>query len=116
MVGADPRFSFGALAMASLCLQRNEGCAFIATNDDAYDVVNGRKLPGNGAFVHSCYTHCEAQGDDFFTFAINGTTMQQAVSRWWNSDGNEPAQKHTYAPCLFQTSNQSAAWQCNPTC
>lgn len=72
--------------------------------------------PGNGAFVHSCYTHCEAQGDDFFTFAINGTTMQQAVSRWWNSDGNEPAQKHTYAPCLFQTSNQSAAWQCNPTC
>ena len=49
VVGADPSFSFGALAMASLCLQRNEGCTFVATNDDAYDVVNGRKLPGNGA-------------------------------------------------------------------
>merc|ERR1711871_554059 len=69
--------------------------------------------PGNGAFIHSCHTHCEAQGDQFFTFSIDGVTMQQAVSKWWNSDGTDKASAHTYAPCEYKTSSPH---KCNPTC
>ena len=69
--------------------------------------------PGNGAFVHSCHTHCEAQSDAFFEFAVNGVTMQQAVSKWWHSDGTEPASAHSYAPCEY---HESSPHKCNPTC
>ena len=44
VVGADARFSFAALAMASLCLERLPGCLFVATNADAFDMVSGRRL------------------------------------------------------------------------
>ena len=70
---------------------------------------------GNGAFVHSCSTHCEAQSDAFFTFAIDNTTMQQAVSKWWNMDAAQPAAQHSYRSCQYKT-NASEAYQCNPTC
>eukprot|EP00946_MAST-07B_sp_MAST-7B-sp1_P000728 g728.t1 len=68
---------------------------------------------GNGAFIHSCHTHCEAQGDDFFTFAVKGVTMQQAVSKWWHSDGTDPASAHSYAPCEY---HETSPHKCNPTC
>ena len=29
--------------------------------------------------------------------------MQMAVSAWWNSDGTDPASKHTYTPCEYNT-------------
>ena len=69
---------------------------------------------GNGAFLHSCHTHCEAQGDQFFSFSVNGKTMQQAVSAWWNSDGKDPADSHHYEPCTYHT--DSSPHKCNPTC
>ena len=35
------------------------------------------KKPGNGAFIHSCHTHCEAQTTaDWTKFAVNGVTIQ----------------------------------------
>lgn len=34
---------------------------------------------GNGAFVHSCHTHCEAQGPDFNKFKVNGVSIQQVA-------------------------------------
>ena len=47
--------------------------------------------PGNGAFIVSCHTHCEAQSDsDFTKFRIGGVSIQQAVSKWWNSEGTLP--------------------------
>lgn len=67
---------------------------------------------GNGAFIHSCHTHCEAQNAAWNTFAINGVTIQQAFSKWWNSV-DEPAANHNYKPCQFNT---SPARQCNPSC
>ena len=70
--------------------------------------------PGNGAFIHSCHTHCEAQGDAFFTFAVNGVTMQSAVSKWWNSDGTDPAAEHSYESCKYKTT--TSPHKCNPTC
>jgi hypothetical protein len=69
---------------------------------------------GNGAFIHSCHTHCEAQGGAFFKFAVNGITMQQAVSKWWNSD-SEPSSSHTYSPCFYKDGT-SGPRKCNPTC
>jgi STAM-binding protein len=31
----------------------------------------------NGAFIHTCHTHCEAFEDSWSSLAINGVTMQQ---------------------------------------
>jgi STAM-binding protein len=70
---------------------------------------------GNGAFVHSCHTHCEAQGNAFFTFQVNGVSMQQAVSKWWNSDGTDPASAHSYTPCMYKD-GAAGPRKCNPTC
>eukprot|EP00663_Eupelagonemidae_sp_cell21sb_P000231 gene231-1376_t len=39
------------------------------------------RAAGNGAFIHSCHTHCEAQGGAFNAIKIGGVSMQQAVSR-----------------------------------
>merc|ERR1711871_870362 len=34
---------------------------------------------GNGAFIHSCHTHCEGQNNEMYTtFSVDGTTMQEA--------------------------------------
>eukprot|EP00051_Salpingoeca_urceolata_P028230 m.485760 g.485760 ORF g.485760 m.485760 type:complete len:453 (+) comp23953_c0_seq1:161-1519(+) len=68
---------------------------------------------GNGAFVHSCHTHCEAQSPAWNKFAIGGVTIQQAVSKWWNSDGKDTAEEHTYTPCLYKSTSKH---ECNPTC
>ena len=85
---------------------------------------------GNGAFIHSklhpyfctsephvtgCHTHCEAQGATWNTFEVNGVSMQQAVSKWWNSDGSDPATKHTYTPCQYHA-GPTGPRKCNPTC
>ena len=43
--------------------------------------VNGAATynkPGNGAFIHSCHTHCEAQSGSWNSFKIGGVSMQQA--------------------------------------
>lgn len=74
--------------------------------------------PGNGAFVHSCFTHCEAQNDhDFTTFTVGGYTMQRAVSQWWASDVSAPAIQNTHMEA--SGCNYSESWPhhpCNPTC
>lgn len=68
---------------------------------------------GNGAFIHSCLTHCEAQGDTFNTFKINGVSMQQALGKWWASPITTPANDNNYVPCFY---NDLVPRQCNPTC
>ena len=47
--GYDQRFSFHKLVLASLYIQA--GAPFIATNQDAYDTVDGKNIPGNGCQV-----------------------------------------------------------------
>jgi hypothetical protein len=82
----------------------------IMSSTDTYD------RPGNGAFIHSCHTHCEAQSDDYFQgFTVNGVTMQQAVSKWWHSDGSDDAKEHTYTPCQYKT-KEGTKHMCNPSC
>lgn len=70
---------------------------------------------GNGAFIHSCHTHCEAQSSAWNTFTVNGKTIQEAVSDWWHDADDAPAEKHTYLPCLYKDGAQGPR-KCNPTC
>ncbi len=51
VVGLDTKFTYSKLCLASLYIQA--GAKFIATNDDAYDNIGGRKMAGAGAMVHS---------------------------------------------------------------
>lgn len=70
---------------------------------------------GNGAFIHSCSTHCEAQQDGAWTnFKAGGISMQKAFSKWWNADGLEAASAHTYGDCLYHTA--TSPHRCNPSC
>lgn len=71
------------------------------------------KKLGNGAFIHSCYTHCEALGDQWNTIAVDGFTIQQAFSKWWHSEP-EVSSAHSYSSCLYHTS--TSPHECNPTC
>jgi len=50
VVGLDTQFTYGKLSIASLYINTG-GARFIATNDDAFDMVNGRLQPGAGAMV-----------------------------------------------------------------
>lgn len=50
VVGLDSTFTYAKLCIASLYIHAG-GAKFIATNDDAYDMINGRKLPAAGAMV-----------------------------------------------------------------
>eukprot|EP00816_Leptocylindrus_hargravesii_P001082 CAMPEP_0196813724 /NCGR_PEP_ID=MMETSP1362-20130617/38603_1 /TAXON_ID=163516 /ORGANISM="Leptocylindrus danicus, Strain CCMP1856" /LENGTH=353 /DNA_ID=CAMNT_0042190069 /DNA_START=99 /DNA_END=1160 /DNA_ORIENTATION=+ len=52
VIGLDTSFNYRKLCMASYHLHRNPSCLFIATNEDAYDVVGScRFQPGNGCIV-----------------------------------------------------------------
>ena len=44
---------------------------------------------GNGAYITSCYTHCEGQDDHVYeTLLVQNTSMPAAVERWWIGLGN----------------------------
>ena len=50
---------------------------YIADFESIIQATKTYNAPGNGAFIHSCHTHCEAQSDDWNKFKINGVSMQQ---------------------------------------
>ena len=70
---------------------------------------------GNGAFVYSCHTHCAAASSLWSSVAINGVTMQQAVSKWWAGAADAPAASNTYLPCTYNGGDTKPR-RCNPTC
>lgn len=53
VVGLDTDFNYRKLCIANVLLQRNRDALFVATNEDAFDLVgaDARHLPGNGALV-----------------------------------------------------------------
>ncbi len=77
--------------------------------------VDGFHRPGSGSFISSCFTHCEASEDYYwYNLAIDGVTMQQAVSRWWNDENPATSSaNHTYIDCARP---YAAPYNCNPTC
>lgn len=61
--GWDLEFSYPKLCFASLCLQANPGCVFVATNLDATDRLGHRFIPGNGcqvAAIQAAASTCRA--------------------------------------------------------
>jgi STAM-binding protein len=100
---------------------------------------------GNGAFVHSCHTHCEANADAMFLgIKVGGTSIQRAIAAWWAYDedagagagagaGPDPAAARgasgavataatpsgsgsfVHLPCRLRSDSNTSA-QCNPTC
>ena len=72
--------------------------------------------PGNGAFVHSCFAHCEAQSSHHFkTIEVDGVRMRDALAKWWHDPVTTPASSHTYLPC-YLTEGDVPSRRCNPTC
>lgn len=53
VVGLDTDFNYRKLCIANVLLQRNPNALFVATNEDAFDLVgaDARHLPGNGSLV-----------------------------------------------------------------
>jgi hypothetical protein len=41
-----------------------------------------REQPQSTAFSPACFTHCLTEGADFGRVSIDGTTLQQFLSRW----------------------------------
>ena len=69
---------------------------------------------GEGGFIESCLEHCGAQNaPGFDDYTIKSVKMQDALTKWWNSDGTDPANTHWYLPCKL---NSAAPHQCNPSC
>lgn len=71
---------------------------------------------GNGAFLHSCHSHCAGVGmaaATWSTLSQDGVVMQQAVHRWWATPVVEPSNKHTYWPCRKYSRKP---YSCNPSC
>eukprot|EP01052_Picozoa_sp_SAG31_P010454 SAG31_NODE_573_length_13971_cov_5.931949_6_plen_69_part_00 len=57
-------------------------------------------------------------GGDWQRIVINGTSMQQALTDWWNDENvveatGGPGGKHWHSPCMVMT---NAPHQCNPSC
>ena len=82
VVGHDTGFDFKSLCLASLFLERGT-VAFIATNPDAFDIVAGHRMPGNGCFVASIATVagrapdavCGKPAPDLATYLLSEYTL-----------------------------------------
>lgn len=72
VVGLDTDFTYRKLCIVTALLNRHPNALFIATNEDAFDVVNGdndssmesndkRNLPGNGSIVKSIEVSSQRQ-------------------------------------------------------
>jgi hypothetical protein len=66
----------------------------------------------HGAFVHSCWSHVEAESKGWNDIVVGGLTMQEAMTAWWEEDAARrfPASKHLSLGCYHLDG------KCNPTC
>jgi len=73
---------------------------------------------GQGGFISSCHTHCEAQGGAFDTFTVGGKTMVQAYTAWHLANiatgGKAPAAQNWYFDADYDPNSPNH--QTNPTC
>ena len=66
----------------------------------------------NGAFLYQCFTHVAANYPSFNAFHIDGVSMQQAVTRWWESLGKVDRDAVVYTDGIWGLDGVST----NPTC
>ncbi len=50
VVGLDTKYTYAKTCIASMYIHTG-GAKFIACNDDAYDMIKDRRMPGAGAMV-----------------------------------------------------------------
>lgn len=74
---------------------------------------NNAPKVGSGSFIHSCPLHTEALSPAWSDIDVDGITMQQAVLKWWLSDGKSPTSSHMTLDCHVRQSRPHA---CNPAC
>ena len=48
------------------------------------------------------------------TFKIDGVSMQEMNSKWWNSDFKQPSAQFSTSSCLYDATKKPH--KCNPTC
>ena len=73
--------------------------------------------PGNGGFLTSCHTHCDAMYDNPFTENIvGGKSMSQATHEWYavNTAATPPLPPLWAIDCAYSTMPGNEL--CNPTC
>ena len=68
--------------------------------------------PNNGAFLYQCFTHVAANYPSFNVFYIDGVSMQQAVTKWWESLGTVDRDAAVYVDGIWGLDGVST----NPTC
>ena len=67
---------------------------------------------GNGAFLFSCYIHCGECGNGYTSFRINGLSVSQTLTKWYQSDATtSQAAAYTFVDCKWYKD-----MCCNPTC
>ena len=70
---------------------------------------------GNGAFLSSCFTHCEALYDGFYAnYTIGTTKLASAVAHWWSDNPATPSVANQYLDCILDPLKIPRF--CNPMC
>lgn len=81
---------------------------------DDMNVTATAQAAGNGGFIVSCHTHCEAQSSGWTQFKIGGVSIMEAVGAWIASGSNAPAAENWHWDCQYHA--DSSPHNCNPTC
>ena len=70
--------------------------------------------PNNGAFLYQCFTHVAGNYPSFNAFHIDGVSMQQALTKWWEGlgDGKTDREAVVYTDGLWGLDGVAT----NPTC
>ena len=81
--------------------------------------ASGKLRPGrDGGFIHTCLGHADElrKTNAFRGVAIGGTSIEQALVRWWLDEsgaGGNPSGDHWHLPCELR---DQQTLQCNPSC
>lgn len=87
-----------------------------------YDTMKNSSFfakPGNGVFIHSCFTHCAAvSNDEWLSLSTprhdgQQESMSTAVSEWWTHGHTKPGANEAIRPCLYHADQPHT---CNDTC
>jgi len=56
---------------------------------------------GNGAFINSCHDHTVMFVGAWRNVTVKNVTAEQALNRWWLSNGRDSAANHSFLPCEY---------------
>jgi hypothetical protein len=68
--------------------------------------------PNNGAFLYQCFTHVAGNYPSWNEFRLDGVSMQQAVTKWWEGLGEGDQDAAVYTDVIWGLDGVAT----NPTC